>query len=243
MFSSVRRIHYDNSYSFYKDDGFRNEIKYTLTQYEYFKLRDYCAGFMESDINAGIDGVYTVKSYYFDTLSYDDYIEKQNGVYERKKYRIRTYGDLGEYRLEKKIKIGSLNKKISGEICMSDADMLISGYTDIITGNERTDSIISELYIKGYRNSVYIEYERQAFILKELDLRITFDKDLSAVYGNYGLRETMPAAIPIFYDGETIMEIKYKDFLPGWLERAIYNIAPSEFSISKYEEALKYILG
>ena len=243
MFSRIRRVYYDDSYEFYKDDGFRNEIKYTLLPHEYYKLRDYCAGFMDCDVNAGTDGEYVVKSYYFDTLKFDDYMEKQSGIYNRKKYRLRTYGDNGEFRLEKKVKRGQLNKKFSGKISASDADLLIAGQTNIITGSDDADSIISEMHLKGYRYSVYIEYERQAFILKEIDLRVTFDKGLGAIYGNYGLNETMPEPIPVFYMGETIMEIKFRDSLPLWLNRAVYSIAPSEFSISKYEEALKGVIG
>ena len=243
MFSAIRRVYYENYNSIYKDDGFRNEIKYTLTPCEHMKLRDYFSGFMAFDVNAGIDGEYTVKSYYFDTLYFDDYYEKVNGVYERQKYRVRTYGDLGQYRLEKKQKRGLLNKKLSGEICADDADMLIKGHTEIITGNKDTDLIIAEMRMKGCRSSVYTEYIRQAFTVEEIGLRITFDREISAVYGNYGLSETRPEPFPIFYDGEVIMEIKYEDSLPRWLERAVRIHAPGESSTSKYAQSLDYILG
>ena len=243
MFPSIRRIFYDNPGYLYDENGFRHEIKYTLTPDEYIKLSDFCAGFMSCDENADADGGYSVKSYYFDTLYYTDYMEKDSGVYERKKYRIRTYGDTGHYRLEKKIKRGSLNNKLSGGISPGDADMLITGGFGVVTGDEITDSIISEMYMNGYRNSIYIEYTRQPFVIEDIGLRITFDRDIGFVYGNYGLDELMPEPTPVYYNGETIMEIKYKDVLPAWLKRAIFRIAPSEFSTSKYTESLRYFLG
>ena len=243
MLRPVRRFAIDNSYRYPEDDGFRHEVKFTLTAYEYLKFRDFCAGFMDPDKNAGDGGAYIVKSFYFDTLYYDDYREKQDGIYARQKYRIRTYGDTGYYRLEKKVKRGSRNKKISGELSAEEADLLLKGFTDIKTGSENTDSIISEMHLKGCRSSVYIEYLRQVYTIKELDIRITFDKEVGALYGNYYLNDTMPAPVPVFYNDETILEIKYKDALPQWLQRAVYRIIPSEYSVSKYAESLKYILG
>jgi len=243
MLPLVRNISLDNSFTFAKEDEFRHEVKYGLSQYQYLKFRDFCSGFMEYDKNAGDRGEYIVKSYYFDTLYFSDYTEKLNGVYERKKYRLRTYGDSGYYRLEKKLKNGNLNKKISGEISADHANMLVIGLMDIETGIESTDAIIAEMYLKGYRNSVYIEYSRQAFVMKELDLRITFDKDMGALYANYDLSEDKPDLHPFFYDGAAILEIKYKDSLPGWIERAIHQMVPSEYSLSKYADSLRSIFG
>jgi len=242
MFPKIRCIYFDSSDNPHQDEGFRHEVKYALSLYEYLKFRDFCMGFMDYDKNAGVNGEYTVKSHYFDTVYFNDYTEKLNGIYERQKYRLRTYGDTEYYRLEKKIKRGLLNKKISGEISFDHAEILIQGQTDIKTGNDTTDAIILEMFMKGCRKSVYIEYIRQAFTLKELDLRITFDKDISKLYGNYGLNEARPGSYHFHYGCEAVLEIKYKDFLPGWIEKAVHRIVPSENSISKYAESLKGVL-
>jgi len=242
MFSPVRRIFIDNTNIFAKDDGFRHEVKYTLSLYQYLKFRDFCSGFMELDKNADENGEYIVKSYYFDTLFFDDYTEKLNGTYERKKYRLRTYGDSGYIRLEKKVKRGYLNKKILGEINADHADMLIKGHTNIKTGDDNTDAIISEMYLSGYKSSIYIEYSRQAFTLNEFDIRITLDKDLGALYGKYSSGENKPNLLPVHYEGEAILEIKYKDALPRWLMKTVYQMAPSERSLSKYAQSLVSIL-
>jgi len=242
MLPVYRRVFPDNSFTPEMKDGFRHEIKYALSNFQYLKIRDFCLIFMDHDKNAGENGEYTVKSYYFDTLYFSDYSEKLNGIYERKKYRLRTYGDSGYYRLEKKLKNGNLNKKISGDISAGTADMLIKGCTDVRTGNTNTDAIITEMYLKGCRNSVYIEYSRQAFVLKELDIRITFDRNLGALYGNYGLGDKMPDLLPFFDEGEAVLEIKYKDTMPKWIENAVHKMAPGEYSLSKYAQALRSIL-
>jgi len=242
LFPQIRRVYFDNSYQFSTDDGFRHEIKYTLNQYEYLKFRDYCASFMDCDKNAGADGGYVVKSYYFDTLYYNDYTQKLNGVHDRKKYRVRTYGDTEHYKLEKKVKRGNLNKKFSGTIAANHADLLLSGRMDIKTGDENADAIISEMYLSNCRNSVYIEYTRQAFLIEELDLRVTFDSKPGVLYGKYNLNETKPDLIPFFYDDCVILEIKYKDVLPRWIEKAVHRMVPSEFSISKYVKSLEPVL-
>ena len=243
MFRKISSISFDNAYRFPEDDGFRHEVKYTLTPYEHRKFKGICEGFMDCDINAGETGQYTVKSYYFDTLFFHDYTEKLDGLYARQKYRLRTYGDTGYYRLEKKIKKGNLNKKISGDISMENANMLVNGYTDITTGNETTDAIIREMHLRGCRNQAYIEYVRQVFIIKEFDIRITFDEDIKTLFGNHALNDNMLVPVPVFYKGETILEIKYKEILPQWLQRAIFKIIPSEYSVSKYAHSLSYFLG
>jgi len=241
MSSLTHFVDFNDSTHYYLDDGFRHEVKYTLTPSEYFKFRDFCASFMDFDQNAGADGHYIVKSYYFDTLYLNDYMEKLNGIHNRQKYRLRTYGDSGYYRLEKKMKRGQLNKKISGELSKSDADKLIKGHFKVNTGDEKTDTIINEMYRKGYRYSSYLEYNRQAFTLKELGIRITFDRDLSVLYANYGLSLKKPKPTPVFYQGETVLEIKFREKLPEWLIKAVGWMAPSEYSIGKYVESLKYV--
>lgn len=225
------------------DDGFRYEIKYTLSPLEYLKFRDICSGFMEIDKNTKSGSRYVVKSHYFDTPYFQDYHEKLNGIYSRQKYRIRTYGSSGYYRLEKKIKEGNRNKKFSGRISADDAASLLKGNMQIKTGADITDSIISEMYMKCCRSSAYIEYERLAYAFNEPELRITFDSNIRTLFGRYLPSEQMPPPIPVFYEGEVIMEVKYKDDLPKWLQKAIYRVVPSEFSVSKYAQSLVYILG
>jgi hypothetical protein len=242
MFPSIRRASFDSSYTGYIDEGFRHELKYTLSPCEAARFRDLCEGFMERDGNAGESGEYKVRSHYFDTPHFGDFTDKRDGVYERQKYRIRTYGDSGFYRLEKKIKRGSLNMKKSGRISATDADALVRGSTNLKTGDEGADAIISEMWLKGYRYSVYTEYIREAFVMRELDLRITFDRGIRFLHGNRSLYETAPCAIPAFHGGEVVLEVKYKDALPKWLDRAVYRMAPEESSISKYEKSLGHII-
>lgn len=235
-------VSFDNIEHFPDSDGFRSEIKYTLGPSAYLKLRDLCAGFMQPDKNAGADGEYVVKSYYFDTPHFRDYTEKLSGIYARQKYRIRTYDDSKFYRLEKKVKRGSLNRKISGVLSYDAANKLILGHMDTRTGDETTDAVITEMQLKGCRNSLYIRYTRQVYILDAPDIRITFDTDLGMLFGNYSLDEDMPDPIGVSVGDEAILEVKSKDKLPGWLKKAITGLAPSEFSVSKYAQSLNCYL-
>lgn len=243
MPKKAHTLSFDTSYKLLHDEDLRSEIKYTLMPLEYLKLKDFCENFMDKDDNADKDGTYIVKSYYFDTIHFKDYAEKQNGIFARNKYRIRTYGNTGFYRLEKKIKRGNLNKKMSGVISASDADALIEDCRELKTGERETDKIIDEMRAKGYKSSVYIQYERQAFTIDELDIRITFDRKIGMLFGKCGLFTAIPCILPVFYNDETIMEVKFKELIPKWLQDAIYTVAPSEFSVSKYERSLKYYLG
>lgn len=82
---------------------YRHEDKYKITFLEGIVLSNRLKALFRNDHHADENGIYTVKSLYFDTIDDQALQEKINGINEREKFRIRYYNhDLSAVFLEKK---------------------------------------------------------------------------------------------------------------------------------------------
>ena len=71
--------------------NFRHEFKYFINFQEYEVLRRRLSLIMGYDSNVSSKNQYHVRSLYFDNMKNSGIFEKQSGILERKKYRIRIY--------------------------------------------------------------------------------------------------------------------------------------------------------
>ena len=74
-----------------KEIKFRHEFKYLCTDAQLAILRTRLMGLMAKDSHVGPDGVYHIKSLYFDDYNDRCFWENENSVAPREKYRIRIY--------------------------------------------------------------------------------------------------------------------------------------------------------
>ena len=100
----------------------RHEVKHYINTADYLTLRSRLQHIAQIDGFAGSDGIYKVRSLYFDTPNNKALLAKINGVNRREKFRLRFYNDDPFFiRLEKKSKINRLCWKekatISKEQC------------------------------------------------------------------------------------------------------------------------------
>ena len=83
---------------------FRHELKHEISLSDMMALRARLSAVCKRDVHAK-DGKYFIRSLYFDTPADRALREKNDGVCNREKFRIRYYnGNLGVIRLEKKVK-------------------------------------------------------------------------------------------------------------------------------------------
>ena len=86
----------------------RHEIKHEITYHDMIILRKRLQTVMKRDSYAK-DGIYKIRSLYFDNISDKALREKIDGVNHREKFRIRYYNDDTSFiRLEKKSKKSGL---------------------------------------------------------------------------------------------------------------------------------------
>lgn len=92
--------------------NFRHEWKHVLSYADFLSIRPRLSAVMQSDEHT-INGIYEIRSLYFDNLSDKALREKLDGVNCREKFRIRYYnGDRSLILLEKKTKQNGLCSKV-----------------------------------------------------------------------------------------------------------------------------------
>ena len=223
----------------------RQEYKYFINNEEILYLRSTLSKLMCLDPNSDIKtNKYTVTSLYFDTPLKDDLTEKQSGIYYREKFRIRTYNSQKlAIKFESKQRADTAINKTSHNLSYDDALRIINGnYEYFLQSNNQ---FLQETYLKfitkGYKPSVIVEYDREAYYLPFGNIRITFDIDLRTFNANHNIFELNNADIPIFLDGLQILEIKYSSKLPIYLKKILSRIRGNRCAISKFVYGQKYI--
>ena len=92
-----------------KEMQFRHEYKHYLNYGDYLINRKRLDAVMKRDPHAGPEGIYHIRSLYFDNANDKALLEKISGISEREKFRIRCYNADSEFiRLEKKVKQSGL---------------------------------------------------------------------------------------------------------------------------------------
>lgn len=214
----------------------RREIKYLLETIEYKKQRHYLEQILTSDIHNGSDG-YIVRSLYFDTIDDRDICEKEDGVEIRRKIRLRVYNPNDNYAfLEMKQKEGNYQIKRSLKVKKEDAiEISKSNYAPLL---KYTEAFASEIYAymtsNFYRPKVIIEYKRDAFIVKENSIRITFDHHISSTESSYDIFDSNLQLTPVMDTSNVILEVKYNGFLLSYVKDLIKNVSCVSTSVSKY---------
>ncbi len=227
----------------------RYEYKYIVPNKYLSAIRDYIMPFMELDKygQSAVDNQYTVRSVYFDTPSYDFYYEKIEGIKNRKKVRLRGYDQSGPddivfLEIKRKYDIpiikyrSPLKFKHALEIFQ---EHNLNGYAiekfSSEEGYENSKRFFYQVFSKNLRPVVLVVYEREPYLNKfDKTVRITFDKNLRgqgypALEGLYREDE-----LSVVLDNRFIMEVKFNNTFPGWLNPVISRFGLRKQSASKY---------
>lgn len=208
----------------YEQGAFRHEIKYFLNAVDYVLLRQRLATLMHRDPHAGPSGGYMVRSLYFDDYWQTAYVDKENGVFSRKKYRIRCYNcqDTQIY-LERKLKVGEYIHKDSAPLVRSDVEAILYGDYGVL--RHRPEPLLLEFYFECVANllrpRVIVDYDREPFVAAEGDVRLTFDRHVRAGMGRFELFDAGLPTVEVLPADRLILEVKYTSFLPKMLRRLL----------------------
>ncbi len=198
-----------------QDRVWRNELKHELNNCDFIRVDSFVKAVAKVDEHAGSNGYYKIRSLYFDNVYDKALCEKQDGLNEREKFRIRIYNDDPSIiKLEKKMRYEGKSLKVSCEINKDECDKIISGDTGFMLGDKR--ELMCELYAKmksqQLRPYTIVDYTRKAYTYPAGNVRITFDYNLRTIqYSNNIFDNTLPT-MPV-YDG-IILEVKYDNFIP-----------------------------
>ena len=210
----------------------RREEKYLITLSEYSKISSRLKQLLTPDKN-GVDGKYSICSLYFDDPFDTALLEKEDGNPVHIKFRIRTYnGEKKIIKLERKTKRGIVTEKHSATITKEELDKILSN--ESIDENSECFGLVSEMRTKAFRPVVSVKYNREAYVMPSLGIRVTFDTmidslppEKDSLFGaNLPVRPSLPR-------NEVIMEIKYSQRCPAFIRRSCKAFG-LQLSVSKY---------
>ncbi|MDO5377821.1 MAG: polyphosphate polymerase domain-containing protein [Clostridia bacterium] len=221
----------------------RHELKYLITPAELTVLRGVLKPVMQLDPNGDERNEYHIRSLYFDTINDDFFQEKVSGVGNRKKYRIRIYNFSDRViKLECKSKYGDLISKQSVSIPRDLAEQLIAGDPEGLQRMRHPlfHDVFREMRTRLMRPAVIVDYVREAYIHPAEEVRITFDKQLrTGLYATDIFDRSLPT-YPVFDDPCEVLEVKYDEFLPTYLQAILSGITAQRSAVSKYTWCRRY---
>ena len=215
----------------------RHEIKYFIHRAQAAELRLLLRSNMVVDSNADDTGAYWIRSLYFDTLDNKDYYEKMIGYPIRKKIRLRIYSvSSTNVKLEIKNKNNNYILKETVNISRQDANKLIHGdCNSLLRYNEKAaNKVFAFMHRELYRPTVITDYEREAYIYPFQNIRVTLDKNLRAAFGTYDLFREEISMMPVFNKDVFVLEVKYDQMIPAFLQKVLSDFALQKSQISKY---------
>lgn len=220
---------------------FRHEVKHEISFGDSLILSRRLKAVMESDKHTE-NGLYEIRSLYFDTVDDKALREKANGINIREKYRIRLYNsDTSVIRLERKYKHGDLGFKDSVLLTKEQAQAIVKGdYTPL---SENKDSISLGLFI-GIKNNilkpkVIVDYTREPFVFAPGNVRVTIDSNIRTGLGYTEFLNKDCVTVPIA-GNPCILEVKWDTFLPDIVRDAVQLESRHATAFSKYAACRMY---
>lgn len=214
----------------------RQEHKFFIKSEDVYLIVNILKPLMYLDKNCEHENPYTITSTYFDNFDDTDLFDKLNGIRFREKYRLRFYNNnnqIGNFEVKRKNEYSVEKTAIS--LNVDEQSRLLNGDYSILLKDKRFEYISHRMTYKHYKPKTVVRYERIAFTLPFNNIRITLDLNLRSL-GFYSPHiETSHKAgkllMPIGYE---ILELKFLDCIPDYLQKIISNYSLSRASIGKY---------
>ena len=212
----------------------RHEEKYIIDYQQYAMIKSRIQSVLTPDIH-GDHGTYLITSLYYDDHLDNALAEKQDGLPEHSKFRIRTYGcSDAAIHLERKDKHGIMTHKLSAGLTKAQLYGMLDGRYDLDAFSGNAYDLVAQMAGGQLIPTVAVRYLRDAYVYPGTDLRLTFDTNLEAIRPDpQALFSTSFTGIPVLDHNSIIMEIKYGSHLPAFL-RKLTNVSCQQLSVSKY---------
>jgi len=221
---------------------FRNELKHVIDAGDKAAIIANMRAVARPDEHAGPDGTYLIRSLYFDNIHDAALREKADGVNEREKFRMRYYnGDAGFIHLEKKVKRNGLGYKVSEQLTRDEAQRIVDGDVDWMATSGR--ALLIELYSKMksqlLRPRTIVDYTRTPFVYGPGNVRVTIDENIRTGLSCTDFLNPDCVTIPA-EAGTIILEVKWDEFLPNIIRRAVQVKNRRAGAFSKYQVCRRY---
>ena len=214
---------------------YRHELKYICTAAELAMIQGRIHHLIPLDSHAGENGMYQIRSLYFDDYYDRCYYENENGTDPREKFRIRIYnGKTDKISLELKKKERGKTLKLSCPLTEEQCRMLMRG--KVLPDSDEYPPVLQKLLLQMktamLRPKIIVEYDRVPYVYKLGNVRITLDKNISSSSAiDTFLNPTIPKR-PIMPAGQHVLEVKFDEFLPDYIYHTLQlrNLRQTAFS-------------
>ena len=216
---------------------YRHEVKFFINESDHQVLCNHLKVFLKRDKFAFADGTYKIRSLYFDNVYDQAVLEKLAGVLKREKFRLRYYNDDPKFiRLEKKAKIGQSVNKRTAPVTQEQVEKILN--LDVQWMKELKASLLLEFYIKWKQNllrpKTIVDYTREVFLYKPGNVRITVDRDVRSGLFCQRFFDAEIQMLSLMREGNSILEVKYDEYLPDVIKDCIQLNQRRYSAISKY---------
>lgn len=215
----------------------RHELKFYINDGVYHTLRSRLATIASPDSHMHDPEGYLITSIYFDDFHHTAMEEKISGNQFRNKYRIRGYNRSdARILLECKRKYGEYISKDSAPLSRQEYDSILAGdYSFLVAKDE---PLCQEFYARRrlqlIHPTVVVEYLREAYVAREGNVRITFDKDVSACSIPCSILLEPGQARRVLEPGQMVLEVKFDSYLPDAIAQILQTGMTERCAISKY---------
>ena len=221
---------------------YRHEMKFLVSDTDLEVIRYRLKPLMRLDEHQ-TGGSYLIRSLYFDDYEDSCMRENEDGIDNRRKYRIRIYDGSDEIiKLEKKIKYRNMTRKISAELTKEKCMIYMNGDAPSATmaGSALEKELYAEIKMNGMHPKSIVEYERTAFVEPRGNVRITFDRNISGCEKISGFFDRTLPAVPVLPKGQHVLEVKYDELLPEYIAGVLELGRLQQTAFSKYYYSRNY---
>lgn len=227
----------------FSDSKYRHEYKYEIDIQQAIILKERLSKIIDKDRHVGESGSYRIRSLYFDDYEDSCFYDNENGVDPREKFRIRIYnGDSSIIRLELKRKEAGKTLKTSCKIRKDQTEILMRG--ERIQWEDDMPPLLKKLYIyqetRNLTPKVIVEYDRIPFVHKDGNVRVTLDMDICSSNRIDQFLNKDIIRRPIMPKGKHLLEVKYDEFLPDFIENTAKLKNLGQTTYSKYYLCRKF---
>ena len=226
-----------------KSNKFRHELKYQITDAQLMMLKNRINHLIPADSHAGADGVYSIRSLYFDDYEDRCLRENEDGTDPREKFRIRIYNASSQrITLECKRKERGKTHKSACPLTVEQTKLLMAGkiLPDIGSQPPVLRKLTLQMMTRRMRPVVIVEYDRIPYVYKNGNVRITLDTNITSSSAVERFLEPDILPRPVLPAGQQLLEVKYDEYLPDFIYRSLQLHSLRQTAFSKYAICRKY---
>lgn len=227
-----------------KELVFRHELKFIISKSQKMIIENSLQGIMQKDSHLA-GGSYNIRSVYFDDYKHSCYYENENGVDPREKFRIRIYDCRTDFiRLELKRKEKGMTQKLQCPLSLKQLEKILKG--EPLEHFDELPALLKKFELQRMTRllapDIIVDYDRIPYTYALGNVRVTFDMNISSAsdFVKFSCKDISKR--PILQSDMLILEVKYDDFLPNYIENILKSVTAHKTSFSKYYLCKKYSL-